>query len=198
MIGPLGVGKTTLLQRCDLPDAILPLFEDLEPLLSSISRWRENPSERSFFIQTAYYLNSRRQIIEGSSARRFVISDFSLTFHHFGYSHMMQESNLLTALEIEVLDALYSALTSMLPPVIGVIYCHASADAILQRIVQRGRAEEQGNSEVVQHLLRRMAALRDSEPAEVLDLDTEQLNEHDTSRNIRCFVDTVCNYASES
>jgi deoxyadenosine/deoxycytidine kinase len=73
----------------------------------------------------------------------------------------------------------------MLPPVIGVIYCHASADAILQRIVQRGRAEEQGNSEVVQHLLRRMAALRDSEPAEVLDLDTEQLNEHDTSRNIK-------------
>jgi len=150
IVGPLGIGKTTLLNTLCQADNVAIIHEDLKPLVGLIESWHSGLLS-SYHLQSAFYLNAFKQcnsLCQGSIA----LSDFALSFHHSGYSKMMFQDGRLTSVEWSLLEDLHDALKSSLPPVCGMIYCHASVDTILKRISTRGRPNDMTQRKIVERL----------------------------------------------
>jgi deoxyadenosine/deoxycytidine kinase len=145
MVGCFGVGKSTLLKACQVGQVETHcLFENLDNITEEITYWNNLPSERTYFIQTIYYLEAYNLIHSVSSLWDFnvVLSDFSLLFHHYGYSHALKQCGLLSDIEWRALEILLNLLQSNLPPLIGLIYCKASQKTLITRIRERSRVQE--------------------------------------------------------
>jgi hypothetical protein len=120
------------------------LFENLDKITEEITYWKNHPSERTYFIQTVYYLEAYNLIHSVNSLEGFniVLSDFSLLFHHHGYSYTLKQCGLLSDIEWRTLENLLNLLQSNLPPLIGLIYCKASQETLITRIRERNRVQE--------------------------------------------------------
>jgi len=194
MVGCLGVGKSTLLKACQTQKLeSYCIFENLDEIAEEINYWRQKQSERTYFIQTVYYLASHRLIHSTGNLRssNIVISDFSLLFHHYGYSYVLKEYNLLSNIEYRALEVFLSFLQSDLPNLIGLIYCKASYETILSRIKGRNRAKESEiNAEFIFHLTNACNQMLLQVSCPVLELNLE-------SCGLETAANTVVHFAKE-
>lgn len=142
-IGPLGVGKSTLLRALrssDLPYRFLE--ERLQPIDRDRRFWRTSPVNRSFFIQSVFYLNAYRQTLMAARSPQIVMADFSLLVHHNVYSTVARDTGHLSAIEFRRLHALHQTLHRLMPPLLAVVVCKAEAQSIADRVIERGRTGE--------------------------------------------------------
>lgn len=143
IVGALGTGKTTLvreIERASVAPEIECRYEDITRLEGRLAFWKDNEHARSFFIQSVFYLHFLDIMRQTSSD--LVVVDCSLLYHHMGYSAIMSQNGLLKSEEFEALTELASALSSILPPIVGIIHCEAPDHLVAQRIIERGRDDD--------------------------------------------------------
>lgn len=174
-IGPLGIGKTALLRACGpAQTGAVHVFERLEPIARDRKYWQEGPSDRAFFIQSVYYLNSCRQILRATRSGRIIVCDFSLWVHHYAYSREARAAGFLDSLQHRRLHSLRNALERLLPPLCGVVLCEAPDETIVQRIAERGRGGEDTDAGYISRLSEACRDLTRRVRVPILTLDLTQ------------------------
>ena len=193
MIGPPGVGKTSVLEVFRSTDqAAVCIYEDLTQIEEARRFWSENVATRTYLLQTAYSLYAYNAIRGYSSTAKIAISDFSLLFHHFGYSAAFRRASLLTDLEYNTLASLLSAFMSQLPPLVGIVHCTAESQTLYTRIQFRGRKDEAGFSHAFLNELGEAAAtLVALSSLPVLTLELDRHNPASAAAKITEFIDNL-------
>lgn len=199
LIGCLGVGKTTYLKSCQRQDLGLGLsftFEDLEDLREERAFWQQKQDTRTFFIQTKYYLYAYDLIQSSQASNKIIVSDFSLLFHHYGYSKVLKEIGLLDSIEFRVLEQILARLQSQIPKLLGVVFCSATSRTIEQRIQMRSRSTENSVSlEFINKLTYAATEYVKQVGVPVLKLDLEGEETSDTPIRLKQFVNTLISNA---
>ena len=135
--GPIGVGKTTLVERLVTRFEGVKVLEDVSnPFLSDFYRGRAGAA---FQVQL-YFLLSRHQqhvdIAQRDLFTRLVVADYTMPKDRiFARLNLNDE-------EFRLYDRLYQLLTPVLPKPDLVIYLEGSVETCLRRIRQRGREFE--------------------------------------------------------
>ena len=172
--GPIGVGKTTLVDRISKRiDArtVLEIFEE-NPFLADFYSDRD----RFAFQTEMFFLLSRYRQQETFSQTelfsRATISDYLFVKCRLFASLTLSDH------ELALYDRMYNILITQVPVPDLVIHLHAPLDTLLQRISSRGREYEQ---EMDRAYLERLRSLYHNffahyEDAPVLEIDTEHVN----------------------
>lgn len=185
MIGPLGVGKTTLLKSLSETykhNDFRLIFEDLSRIRAAIEYWAEDKESRSFFMQSVYYLDAYTQLMIDIEEFKVVVSDSSMLFHHYGYTEYLHGQGLLNDLEFNHLKRIHTDYIDRLPSLAGVIYCHASFESIFNRVALRSRQLENDTTKsMIEKLLISAANLVKRLEVPVLDLDLDLLSLSDAT-----------------
>ncbi|MBL7956004.1 MAG: deoxynucleoside kinase [Flavobacteriales bacterium] len=143
LVGPMGIGKTTFLSGWKSSATFAAsAFEGLQLMDPEREYWRDSVVTRSYFMQTVYYIHGCEVIEAAARQNSVVVSDFSLLFHHYGYSRTLREMGYLTDLEYRTLERLLNRLNEALPPLIGAVHCKVEPSVVLARIRSRNRPEE--------------------------------------------------------
>jgi len=141
--GPIGVGKTTVVER---------LGERLEANVV-LEDWAKNPFLRSFYdgaagaafqLELFFLLLRYRQ--QQELVQRQLFAQATLCDYAFEKSRLFAYLNLDDS-ELLIYEKLYSLLADAIPRPDLVVYLQAPTEVLLRRIRARGRAEENGLSE---------------------------------------------------
>ncbi len=137
--GPIGVGKTSLVERLASRFEGVKILEDVQnPFLEAFYRGKEGAA---FQVQIFFLLSRHRQHVEIAQMglfERLVVADYTMA-----KDRIFARLN-LTDEEFRLYDQLYQLLTQQLPRPDLVIYLEASVDTCLKRIRMRGREFERG------------------------------------------------------
>ena len=140
--GPIGVGKTTLVDRLVRRFEAVKVLEDVEnPFLPEFYQDRAGAA----FQTQMYFLLSRfqqqRQIQQQELFQRLVISDYTFQKDRiFAYLTLADD-------ELALYDKLYATLEPSVPVPDLVLYLTADVDTCMARIRRRGRGMEREISE---------------------------------------------------
>jgi len=141
--GPIGVGKTTVVER---------LAERLEANVVH-EDWATNPFLKTFYegapgaafqLELFFLLQRYRQ--QQELVQRQLFAQATLCDYVFEKSRLFAYLNLDDS-ELLIYEKLFSLLTESVPRPDLVVYLQAPTDVLLKRIRARGRAEEVGLSE---------------------------------------------------
>lgn len=187
--GPIGVGKTTLVDRISKRiDArtVLEIFEE-NPFLADFYSDRD----RFAFQTEMFFLLSRYRQQETFSQTelfsRATISDYLFVKCRLFASLTLSDH------ELALYDRMYNILITQVPVPDLVIHLHAPLDTLLQRISSRGREYEQ---EMDRAYLERLRSLYHNffahyEDAPVLEIDTEQVNFAKDEQAVDDLIDVI-------
>lgn len=187
--GPIGVGKTTLVDRISKRiDArtVLEIFEE-NPFLADFYSDRD----RFAFQTEMFFLLSRYRQQETFSQTelfsRATISDYLFVKCRLFASLTLSDH------ELALYDRMYNILITQVPVPDLVIHLHAPLDTLLQRISSRGRAYEQ---EMDHAYLERLRSLYHNffahyEDAPVLEIDTEHVNFAKDEQAVDDLIDVI-------
>lgn len=147
--GPIGVGKTSLVQRLAAHFGSECLLEAAEenPFLQ---RFYDNPRESAFPAQLFFLFQRSRQISElrqGDMFRQRLIADFMLE-----KDRLFAQIN-LDVEELKLYEQVYDRLTLEAPPPDLVVYLQAPVDVLMERIRRRARSQERS---IDKHYLKRL------------------------------------------
>ncbi len=136
--GPIGVGKTTLVER--LSDRlqtrkVLEIFEE-NPFLP---RFYEDRARYAFQTEMFFLLSRYRQQVE--LAQQDLFARYTLSDYLFVKTRLFATLTLSDD-ELALYDRVYVLLEAQVPRPDLVIYLHTSVDVLLERIERRGRAME--------------------------------------------------------
>ncbi len=135
--GPIGVGKTSLVERLVARFEGVKVLEDVHnPFLEAFYRGKEGAA---FQVQIFFLLSRHRQHVEIAQMGlfdRLVVADYTMA-----KDRIFARLN-LTDEEFRLYDRLYQLLTPQLPRPDLVIYLEASVETCLKRIRMRGREYE--------------------------------------------------------
>ena len=136
--GPIGVGKTSLVERLSLHFGADTLLEGAEenPFLQ---RFYDNPREAAFPAQLYFLFQRSRQMSELRQADMFrqrLIADFMLE-----KDRLFAQINLDTE-EFKLYDQVYEKMALQAPPPDLVVYLQAPVDVLMSRIRKRARPQE--------------------------------------------------------
>lgn len=137
--GPIGVGKTTLVNQFARhydTHTVLEVFEE-NPFLAD---FYEDSDEYAFQTEMFFLLSRYRQQEEFAQTNLF--SSLSVSDYLFVKSRLFA-SLTLTEHELALYDRMYEILTEQVPVPDAVVHLHAPLDVLLDRIEQRGRPYEQ-------------------------------------------------------
>ena len=172
--GPIGVGKTTLVERLAArfqARTVLEIFEE-NPFLANFYQDRK----RYAFQTEMFFLLSRyRQQEEFSQTELF--SQLHVSDYLFVKCRLFA-SLTLSDHELALYDRMYTILTTQVPRPDLVLHLHAPLDVLLERISQRGRPYEQ---RMDPDYLDRLRALYHNfflhyDETALMQLDTSQVN----------------------
>lgn len=187
--GPIGVGKTTLVDRISKRiDArtVLEIFEE-NPFLADFYSDRD----RFAFQTEMFFLLSRYRQQETFSQTelfsRATISDYLFVKCRLFASLTLSDH------ELALYDRMYNILITQVPIPDLVIHLHAPLDTLLQRISSRGREYEQ---EMDRAYLERLRSLYHNffahyEDAPVLEIDTEHVNFAKDEQAVDDLIDVI-------
>jgi deoxyadenosine/deoxycytidine kinase len=187
--GPIGVGKTTLVDRISKRiDArtVLEIFEE-NPFLADFYSDRD----RFAFQTEMFFLLSRYRQQETFSQTelfsRATISDYLFVKCRLFASLTLSDH------ELALYDRMYNILITQVPVPDLVIHLHAPLDTLLQRISSRGREYEQ---EMDRAYLERLRSLYHNffahyEDAPVLEIDTEHVNFAKDEQAVDDLIDVI-------
>ncbi len=150
--GPVGVGKTTLVNRLAerlQARTVLEIFEE-NPFLANFYKDR---SRYAFQTEMFFLLSRYRQQEEFAQADLF--SRLSISDYLFVKCRLFA-SLTLSDHELTLYDRMYSILSAQIPVPDIVIHLHAPLDTLLERIKRRGRSYEVDMDPVYIDRLRRM------------------------------------------
>ncbi len=136
--GPIGVGKTTLVERLSArleTRKVLEIFEE-NPFLP---RFYEDRSRFAFQTEMFFLLSRYRQQVE--LAQQDLFARHTLSDYLFAKTRMFA-SLTLSDDELALYDRVYLLLEAQVPRPDLVIYLHTSVDVLLERIERRGRVME--------------------------------------------------------
>jgi deoxyadenosine/deoxycytidine kinase len=136
--GPIGVGKTSLVERLSLHFGGDTLLEGAEenPFLQ---RFYENPREAAFPAQLHFLFQRSRQMSElrqGDMFRQHLIADFMLE-----KDRLFAQIN-LDAEEFKLYDQVYKKMALEAPAPDLVVYLQAPVDVLMSRIRKRAQPQE--------------------------------------------------------
>ncbi|MES9946001.1 deoxynucleoside kinase [Candidatus Thiodiazotropha sp. CDECU1] len=136
--GPVGVGKTSLVQRLANHFGSDVLLEGAEenPFLQ---RFYQNPREAALPAQLFFLFQRSRQwndLSQGDMFRQHLIADFMLE-----KDRLFAQIN-LDPDELQLYEQVYDRLTLDAPPPELVVYLQAPVDVLMKRIKQRARPVE--------------------------------------------------------
>jgi deoxyadenosine/deoxycytidine kinase len=136
--GPIGVGKTSLVNRLSLHFGAETLLEGAEenPFLQ---RFYDNPREAAFPAQLYFLFQRSRQMNElcqGDMFRQRLIADFMLE-----KDRLFARINLDTE-ELQLYEQVYEKMTLEAPAPDLVVYLQAPVDVLMARIRKRARPQE--------------------------------------------------------
>ncbi|MEM9555069.1 MAG: deoxynucleoside kinase [Acidobacteriota bacterium] len=140
--GPIGVGKTTLVDLLTRRFEGVKVLEDADnPFLDKF--YRDRPG--AAFQTQLYYLLSRfkqqQEIIQRELFQRFVVADYPFQKDRvFAYMNLSDD-------ELLIYDKLYAMLEPQVPAPDLLIYLVADIDTCMERIRRRDRAYEKRLSE---------------------------------------------------
>ncbi len=140
--GPIGVGKTTLVEMLTRRYEGVKVLEDVEnPFLGDF--YKDRPG--AAFQTQLYFLLSRfkqqREIIQRELFNRVVVADYTFQKDRvFAYLNLTDD-------ELMLYDKLYTLLEPQVPTPDLVIYLVADLDTCMARIKKRARSFERGMSE---------------------------------------------------
>jgi len=137
--GPIGVGKTSLVERIAARFEGVKILEDVQnPFLEAFYKGKEGAA---FQVQIFFLLSRHRQHLEIAQTglfERLVVADYTMAKDRiFARLNLGDE-------EFRLYDRLYQLLTEHLPRPDLVIYLEASVETCLKRIRMRGREFERG------------------------------------------------------
>ena len=136
--GPIGVGKTTLVERLSKrlhTRKILEIFEE-NPFLP---KFYQDQARYAFQTEMFFLLSRYRQqteLMQQDLFARHTLSDYLFV------KTRLFASLTLSAEELTLYDRVYTLLESQVTKPDLVIYLHASVDILLERIRKRGRSME--------------------------------------------------------
>ena len=140
--GPIGVGKTTLVEMLTRRFEGVKVLEDAEnPFLDKF--YKDRPG--AAFQTQLYYLLSRfkqqQEIVQRELFQRLVVADYPFEKDRiFAYLNLSDD-------ELLIYDKLYTMLESQVPPADLVLYLVADVDTCMARIRKRRRGYEKKMSE---------------------------------------------------
>ena len=137
--GPIGVGKTSLVERLASRFEGVKILEDVQnPFLEPFYRGRAGAA---FQVQIFFLLSRHQQhldIAQRDLFTRLVVSDYTMAKDRiFARLNLNDE-------EFRLYDRLYTLLTQGLPRPDLVVYLEASVETCMRRIRLRGREFERG------------------------------------------------------
>lgn len=172
--GPIGVGKTTLVNRIADLYEVHTLFEVFEenPFLS---KFYKDKDEYAFQTEMFFLLNRYRQ--QKEFAQRDLFANFSVSDYLFVKCRLFA-SLTLSDDELALYDRMYNILTHRVPDPDIVVHLRAPVSTLWKRIQERGRPYEQ---DMDRTYLERLRALylnffRYYDDAPVLEVDTSEVD----------------------
>jgi len=139
--GPIGVGKTSLVERLARRFESTAVFEDVQnPFLADFYRDKKGAAFRTqmFFLMSRY--EQLKGLAQGDLFHPLVLTDYT-----FAKDKIFAYLNLDDA-ELRVYDRLYGLLSEQIPKPDLVVFLQGDSDVLLKRIRQRGWSEEKGMS----------------------------------------------------
>lgn len=184
--GPIGVGKTTLVnrlaERCGA-HTVFEIFEE-NPFLAL---FYEDRARYAFQTEMFFLLSRYRQ--QEDFAQTDLFTRVSVSDYLFVKSRLFA-SLTLSDHELTLYDRMYSILTTQVPQPDVVVHLNAPLDTLLSRIEQRGRAYERNMDpayiERLQRMYHNFFTHYDQTP--LLEIDTSDV---DFSRDDQAVTDLI-------
>lgn len=138
--GPIGVGKTTLVNRLSEQNngrTVLEIFEE-NPFLADFYGDRDSYAFQTemFFLLSRY--RQQEEFAQEDLFNSLTVSDYLFTKCRLFASLTLSDH------ELALYDRMYSILSEQVPKPDVVVHLHAPLDTLLGRIQKRGRSYEQG------------------------------------------------------
>jgi deoxyguanosine kinase len=187
--GPIGVGKTTLVDRLAGQLGCPPVYEEFD----------ENPFLADFYADQARYAFQTEMFFLLSRFRqqeRFAQGDLFLPFAISDYlwekSWLFARQNLPEP-ELELYEHMFQICSRHIPQPDLVIYLHAPLDVLMGRIARRGRSYEQSMSRDYMATLcdTYSAFFAEYRGAPVVSVDTTDLNFVASDAAVQLVLDTL-------
>ena len=188
--GPIGVGKTTLVNRfADCYDAhtVLEVFEE-NPFLAD---FYDDADEYAFQTEMFFLLSRYRQ--QEEFAQTDLFSPLSVSDYLFVKSRLFA-SLTLSDHELTLYDRMYDILTEQVPKPDVVVHLHAPLETLQDRIERRGRPYEQ---EIDPEYLERLRSLYHNffdhyDQAPLIEVDTSQVDFSQDNTAVQNLMERVC------
>ena len=188
--GPIGVGKTTLVNRfADCYDAhtVLEVFEE-NPFLAD---FYDDADEYAFQTEMFFLLSRYRQ--QEEFAQTDLFSPLSVSDYLFVKSRLFA-SLTLSDHELTLYDRMYDILTEQVPKPDVVVHLHAPLETLQDRIERRGRPYEQ---EIDPEYLERLRSLYHNffdhyDQAPLIEVDTSQVDFSQDDTAVQNLMERVC------
>jgi deoxyadenosine/deoxycytidine kinase len=188
--GPIGVGKTSLVERLSRHFGAETLLEGAEenPFLQ---RFYDNPKEAAFPAQLYFLFQRSRQMSElcqGDMFRQRLIADFMLE-----KDRLFAQIN-LDPDELKLYEQVYEKMTLEAPAPDLVVYLQAPADVLIERIRKRARPQERAIERA--YLQRLCDAYTDFfyyyDRSPLLIINAAEINPLENEADFRLLVEHIC------
>ena len=188
--GPIGVGKTSLVERLSLHFGGDTLLEGAEenPFLQ---RFYDNPREAAFPAQLHFLFQRSRQMNElrqGDMFRQRLIADFMLE-----KDRLFAQIN-LDAEEFKLYDQVYEKMSLEAPAPDLVVYLQAPVDVLMSRIRKRARPQERTiERDYLQRLCDAYAEFfYFYERSPLLIINAAEINPLDNQKDFQLLIEHIC------
>ncbi len=141
--GIVGVGKTTLVHILSEVMNLIPFYEISDEKVEHILRNFYSSGERWSFVLQTYFLNKRFEQMKRSESDGRYVMDRSI-YGDFLFAKVQHEMGMMSDLEWEVYQDMYSNLVEHVVPPRLMVYLRCSVDTAIRRLRKRGRDYEQG------------------------------------------------------
>lgn len=172
--GPIGVGKTTLVNRMAQrfgANTVLEIFEE-NPFLE---KFYEDKERHAFQTEIFFLLSRYRQqenFAQTDLFARMAVSDYLFVKCRLFASLTLSDH------ELALYDRMYSILTTQVPQPDVVVHLRAPLEVLMERIARRGRSYEQNMDpqyiERLSRLYHNFFAHYDEAP--LIEVDTQDIN----------------------
>lgn len=190
--GPIGVGKTTLVQKLSErfnAETVLEIFEE-NPFLADFYGDRDRFAFQTemFFLLSRY--RQQEQFSQTDLFSRTHVSDYLFVKCRLFASLTLNDH------ELSLYDRMYNILTTQVPVPDLVIHLHAPLDTLLERIKKRGRSYEQAMDP---EYLDRLRTLYHNffghyEETSLLEIDTSDVNFAEDDQAVSNLIDQVSDH----